>query len=175
MPKVNLSNYGPFALKPDEKLLQEFNRLLARMGPSVSEDVKFLKFSIKSGIHALKQLNAPEYNIGDGHTVSHMAYFFSKDVDSIKENLVTISNFRNPSAALAALGDSFVPEVRKALSHLVTLLQQKQLELEEIETKRIMEMIGATGGSRKTYRTRRTRNSRKTRNRNRKTRNRNRV
>jgi hypothetical protein len=165
MPKVNLSNYGPFALKPGEKLLEELNRFLVRMGPGGSDDIKFLKYSVKSGIQALKQLNSPERNIGDGLFVPHNSFWFSEDADSIEKDLDTISNFRNPSAGLAALGDSFVPEVLKALSQLVTLLRQKKRKLEEIETKRIMEMIG--GGRR------RTRNARNRSARNRNARNRN--
>ena len=151
MPKVNLSNYGPFALKPGEKLLEELNRLLARMGPGGTDDddVVLLKDSIKSGIYCLNQLKAPEHNLGDGLSVPHNSFWFSLDADGIERDLDTISNFKNPSAALADLGDSFVSEVRSALEQLAALIRQKQ---------RGYEILEATGGRRRTRSARKPRN-----------------
>jgi len=173
MPKVNLSNYGPLGhrktVENADTLLEKLSRLLARIGPGVADDVLHLKNSIITGNYCLNQLKAPERSFGLS-TTPHTAYIFSMDADYLEEYIDDLRLFENPSANLAALGDSFVPEVRSALLQVVAILRRKQSEYEAMEA-------AATGGRRKTRSARKhgsrrkTRNARKPRS-NRKTRNR---
>jgi len=157
MPKVNLSNYGPLGHRKtlEDTLLEKLNSLLERIRPGIQPwDVMTLMDSIKYGIYSLKQLKAPERRIGFS-TIPHAAYIFSMDADGIQEALDDISNIENPTANLAALGDSFVPEVCSALLQVLALVLQKQREYEAME---------ATGGRRKTRSARKHGSNRKTRN-----------
>jgi len=155
MPKVNLSNYGPLVKTLEDTLLEKLKSLSDRIRPGIQPwDVVTLMDTINYGIDCLMDLMAPQRNIPFIGKTPHTAHYFARDADGVEDAYEQLSHLENPSANLAVLGDSFVPEVRSALLQLVALLRQKQREYEAMEA--------ATGGRRKTHNARKPRSNRHT-------------
>jgi len=161
MPRTFLANLHRKTL--EDTLLETFRRLLARIAPSDEEDIDLLMDSIKYGMDCLMDLMAPQRNIPFIGKTPHKAHYFARDADGVEDAHEQLAHLENPSTNLAALGDSFVPEVRSALLQLVALLRQKQREYEILE---------ATGGTRRIRSARQTRSARNRSARNRSARNR---